>query len=115
MEKKLIKNEKLSIAFNLLKNKGLKIKENRLLKKGEEEQVEILEEAIVDFLQDLFENLANEIKKKRKKGHDLFIQELRKNILFSKLKIAISTFEKRDLEKFIERLEKLKIEIEKID
>lgn len=106
-------NELAKIVLNMQKE-GFIFEEKKIINKDEEKQKEIIYGWLDEFFKKRFEKIEEEIKEKRKKGKDLFLQELKKKMLNSKLDILLITHDKKDIQNFIKRIKILEIEIAKI-
>lgn len=105
-----IKDPKLKEIFLILKLSNL-IKVNKINWNGEIE--ENIKQEIKESLQDKIKDLNDTFSELRREGKDLGVLNFRLMILPLKLKIFFSTYDKKDLENLLMKINNIENEIKK--
>ncbi len=105
-----IKDARLKEIFLILKSRNL-VKVNKINWNGEIE--ENIKQEIKESLQDKIKDLNDKFSELRRAGKDLGVLNFKLMILPLKIKIFFSTYDKKDLENLLMRINEIENEIEK--
>ena len=105
-----VKNPKLKEMALILESKGvMKVKKIN----SEADAEEIIKQEMKDSLQNKIQDLNETFSELRKRGIDLSIFNFKLVILPLKLKVFLATYEKKDLENILNRIDEIDKEIKK--
>lgn len=105
-----VKNPKLKEMVLILESKGImKVKKIN----SEADAEEIIKQEMKDSLQNKIQDLNETFSELRKRGIDLSIFNFKLVILPLKLKVFLATYEKKDLENILKRIDEIDKEIKK--
>ena len=105
-----VKNPKLKEMALILESKGImKVKKIN----SETDAEEIIKQEMKDSLQNKIQDLNETFSELRKRGIDLSIFNFKLVILPLKLKVFLATYEKKDLENILKRIDEIDKEIKK--
>ena len=105
-----VKNPKLKEMALILESKGImKVKKIN----SETDAEEIIKQEMKDSLQNKIQDLNETFSELRKRGIDLSIFNFKLVILPLKLKVFLATYEKKDLENILNRIDEIDKEIKK--
>jgi hypothetical protein len=105
-----VKNPRLKEMALILESKGImKVKKIN----SETDAEEIIKQEMKDSLQNKIQDLNETFSELRKRGIDLSIFNFKLVILPLKLKVFLATYEKKDLENILNRIDEIDKEIKK--
>ena len=105
-----VKNPRLKEMALILESKGvMKVKKIN----SEADAEEIIKQEMKDSLQNKIQDLNETFSELRKRGIDLSIFNFKLVILPLKLKVFLATYEKKDLENILNRIDEIDKEIKK--